>query len=75
MALHVREGQQVTSDEVLATMDNRVVQAAVQLAHASAERTADLEHAREELELSENLLKRLLRQLFLCLLKKRLNFL
>jgi RND family efflux transporter MFP subunit len=61
MTLEVREGQRVRAGEVLATMDNRVTQAAVGVAQAAADCSADLQHAREELELAQSLLDRLLK--------------
>ena len=41
-------------------MDNRVVRASVKLAQLAAERTAYLQHAREELKFAQSLLERLL---------------
>ena len=40
-------------------MDNRVVKAAVELARAASDRSADLQHAREELKLAESVVDRL----------------
>ncbi len=59
MAMHVVEGQRVKANDVLATIDNHVAQAAVELARAAADRSATLQHAREELKLNESILKRL----------------
>ena len=60
MVVHVREGQRVSAGDVLATIDDRVSQAAVNVAQAVADRTADLRNACEELKFSESLLERLL---------------
>ncbi len=60
MNVHVREGQHVHEGDVLATIDNRVAQAAVEVARVVADRSADLHHAREEVKFSESLLERLL---------------
>ena len=61
MTLCVREGQQVEANDVLATIDNRVTQAAVNLAQAAADRSANLQHAHEELKFADSLLERLLK--------------
>ncbi len=60
MLVDVREGQHVHEGDVLAVIDNRVAQAAVDVARVAADRTADLQRAREEVKFSENLLERLL---------------
>ncbi len=60
MTMHVLEGQRVEANDVLATIDNHVAQAAVDLARAAADRKATLDHAREEFKLNESILKRLL---------------
>jgi RND family efflux transporter MFP subunit len=59
MKVLVHEGDRVNAGDVVAVMDNRVAEAAVRSAAASAQRTADVEHARYELELAENRLRRI----------------
>lgn len=60
MRINVAEGQRVKEGEILAQIDNRVATAAVELARITAGRVAAIQHAREELSFSENLLSRLL---------------
>jgi len=55
----VKEGQQVAVGELLAQMDDRVALAAVALSRAAANRTAQIDHAREEQQFAENLVWRL----------------
>lgn len=59
MTLQVQEGQLVHDGDVLATIDNRVAQASVDVARVAADRSADLQRAREELKFAEDLLNRL----------------
>ncbi len=58
MKVLVQEGQRVKAGEILAVMDNRVAEAAVAAARATAARTADLERANQELLLAEKILAR-----------------
>ncbi len=54
----VGDGDNVKKGRVLAVMDNRVAMAAVRAAHATAERTADVEHSRHALALARSLFAR-----------------
>lgn len=60
MAVHVREGQRVAAGDLLATIDDRVAQASVNVARAAADRSARVRHAEEELKFAEILAERLL---------------
>ena len=50
MEIRVHEGQRVEPGEILAVIDNRVSQAAVKVARAAADRTGEIQQAREELK-------------------------
>jgi RND family efflux transporter MFP subunit len=54
----VNEGARVEKGEILAVMDNRVAQAAVNAARAAAERKAEIEHAKLALALARSLFAR-----------------
>lgn len=56
--MRTRSGDDVTKDQVLATMDNRVARAAMLAARAAAERSAQVDHARHALELARSLYAR-----------------
>ncbi len=59
MALPVTEGQFVTAGEALATMDDRVIRASVQLARINAERVGAIQEAEVALANAERIFTRL----------------
>lgn len=59
MTLSVEEGDRVQRGQLLATMDNRIAQAAVQYAAAAASRGAAIQRAEAELAAAERLLARI----------------
>jgi HlyD family secretion protein len=56
--LHVREGQRVEEGELLAVIDNRVAQAAVNAARAAADRSGERQQAYEDLKFAQEVLAR-----------------
>jgi len=57
--IEVSEGDDVEPGQILATLDDRLAQAAVQVAQAQADQTARIHHAQHALKLAENLVARL----------------
>jgi HlyD family secretion protein len=53
MEVRVREGQRVEQGEILAVLDNRVAQAAVDVSRTAADQTGEIQQAREELNFSK----------------------
>jgi membrane fusion protein (multidrug efflux system) len=51
--IRVREGQRVEQGEILAVIDNRVARASVSVAEAAADRTGEIQQAREEVRFSQ----------------------
>ena len=57
--LRVKEGDWVEWGDVLAVMDDRVARSAVRVAEANAELSSTIDHARQDLLLADDLLKRM----------------
>jgi RND family efflux transporter MFP subunit len=53
MEVRVREGQRVEQGDILAVLDNRVAQAAVNVARIAADQTGEIQQSREELNFSK----------------------